>query len=175
MILTLDPSLNAFGWAIIDEQNHKIINCGCIAYPASKKTKISAMKDKVIGKYDQDTEIVGSIFRKIDDLIKTHKVGAIYTEVPIGSQSSRAAEALSMVKGLVICVANNNRCSLCPISPSKIKQFLSLDKNADKEVIYKIVLEKMPSFALFYPNLMNKTTRHAISDALSVYLSTLKV
>ena len=174
MILTLDPSLNAFGWAIIDEKTNIVHNCGCIVYPASKKTNISSMKDKVIGKYNQDTLVLTSIFKKLDDIIKTNKVAAIYTEVAIGSQSSRAAEALSMVKGLTISLAATNKLVIYPVSPSKIKEVLAFDRNATKEEIYAKVVEKFPTLKNFRPDLMTKVAKYGITDAISVFQATLK-
>jgi Holliday junction resolvasome RuvABC endonuclease subunit len=79
---------------------------------------------------------VGSIVKQLDSIIKDQKVTTIYTEIPIGYQSARATEALSMAKAVVISITSLNNCMITAVDPFKIKKKITLDKNATKDAIY---------------------------------------
>jgi Holliday junction resolvasome RuvABC endonuclease subunit len=174
MILTLDPSIAAFGWAVVNEKDNTIVQCGCFMPDKKQTVSRSKMKNKLIDGYNQDTLIIGTIAKQLASIISDRKITVIYTEAPIGSQSFRAADALSMCKATVMTVAALNNCIIVPVSPLAVKKGVIGDNHATKEEL----LEKLPNYysniASFFLNTLPKVKKHAISDALAVYASTLK-
>ena len=82
-ILANDPSIRAWGWAVLDTQGN-LIDHGCIkTEPCNKKLKIR--------KGDDRTRRIDEIYQKLLEVIEKHNVVYIVTEQPHGSQNSSAA------------------------------------------------------------------------------------
>ena len=96
-ILCLDPSLRAFGYAIL--QDNEVVTCGCI------KTDTGYKKLR-IRKGDDRMRRVSEINFKLKELFARHKIAFIVSELPHGSQSAVAAIALGLVSGAVQSMAD---------------------------------------------------------------------
>ena len=170
MILSLDPSFRAFGWALIDETNNTVLKCGKIS--VDKNATKTIYKSKILTNYMNDQVMIKKITITLNQLIKENNIKLIYTEIPIGSRSARAAECLAMVKSLVVGVATLNNCFINPLAPGTIKSNLTKNSQATKEEIYQEVIKKLPSLAGFFVQKVSKDTKYAISDAVAAYAST---
>lgn len=96
--LTNDPSITAWGWAVLTI-NGTILESGCIkTEPKSKKLRIR--------KGDDTTRRVREINKELLAAIKKHKVNFIISELPHGSQSASAAIMIGLVTGIMQTIAD---------------------------------------------------------------------
>jgi Holliday junction resolvasome RuvABC endonuclease subunit len=122
-ILTNDPSITAWGWAVI--RNGYILDSGCIkTAPENKKRRIR--------KSDDTSRRASEIVQIILKLIKHHEVDYILTEAPHGSQNANAAMMIGLVCGINVTIAecleigiefyseaDSKKCALGKISATK--------------------------------------------------------
>lgn len=102
LILGLDPSLTAYGWAVLRVDDGAVVDAGCIrTQPAKGK------QHAYVG--DDDTLRVRVITRELARVVQRHTPRAIAYETSGGAQSARAARALGIACGitgaLVECAA----------------------------------------------------------------------
>lgn len=91
-ILTCDPSLTAWGWAVLE--GNLVRDHGCIKTdPEAKKRKIREGDDMV----RRTRDIIQALVR----VINKHNVTYIVTELPHGSQNSRGAIMIGIVMGIM--------------------------------------------------------------------------
>jgi Holliday junction resolvasome RuvABC endonuclease subunit len=154
MILTLDPSLTAFGWAILDKS--KYVAGGCIK---TKKEKGLVVRS--------DHNRLKQILLVLISLRDQYKLTEVYYEVPGGSKGFRCAQALAAVRGVVLgfCVASGLKYH--EVRVGDLREALLGNKNATKDEILVYVKQKIPTFTT---KTMDEATIYAVSDALAVYL-----
>ena len=97
-VLACDPSLTAFGWAVISSDN-KILARGCI------QTKPSPAKLKV-RKGDDRCRRITEINTILLKLIKHYNIVYIVSEQPHGSQSAVAAIMIGITLGIMQTIAD---------------------------------------------------------------------
>ena len=91
-ILACDPSLTAWGWAVMS--GHQIKATGVIVTkPNAKKLRIR------VG--DDDVRRTGEIISQLGKIIDRYNVTYIVTELPHGSQNSRGAIMIGIVLGVL--------------------------------------------------------------------------
>lgn len=156
VILTNDPSITAWGWAIVTP-NNVILEAGCIkTAPEHKKKRIR--------KGDDTVRRVHEVNKVLISLVDRYNVRLILSELPHGSQNASAAVMIGIVTGIVQMLAD---CYDTPIEwysegDSKVA---TLGKRAatKKEMIVAIdKLYTVPFTRIGYKD-------EAIADALSVY------
>mgnify|MGYP001454408469 CR=1 FL=1 len=96
-ILACDPSITAWGWAVLD-QHSKILDYGCI------KT-VSQHRKLRIRKGDDSISRITELVEALISVIKTYNIKYIVSELPHGSQSAVAADAIGIVKGVMQTIA----------------------------------------------------------------------
>lgn len=173
IILTTDPSLTAFGYAIIEhnqEDECKILRVGCIqtaAYPRPKKGKPRPAMLK--------SEWENLRLRAICDTLRQECVSfnvnrALY-EDPAGSKDFNAIRALGEIKGLCIGFFSGMGIPFEGIRAKTVKKALTSNIDADKEQVEAVVINTFPEiedlFAL--SGITTKVKREAIFDAVGVY------
>ena len=152
--LVMDPSLTAFGWAIVNGDEY--IEGGCIKTKPSKK----------------DADHLDIIFRgsyiamTLKKLIEEHKPDEAEFEIPVGSKSSKALRALAMVEGIVISALTQHKIPFKAIMARNVKLALTGKRNAEKEEILEVVKQHFPIDLT-----LTKVELFAISDALAVHLA----
>ena len=97
-ILTNDPSITAWGWAVLTP-NGQVLATGCI------KTKPQAKKRR-IRKGDDIVRRISEINQTLLQVIKQYNVVHILTELPHGSQNANAAVMIGLVTGIVQTVSD---------------------------------------------------------------------
>lgn len=154
-LMACDPSITAFGFAIINEG--KIIHTGCIkTVPDDKKSKIR--------KGDSTVRRIAEINSVLLDAIKKYNVKYIVTEQPHGSQSASAAVMIGIVTGMLKTMADCLDLGIEWYSEGDSKKHLLGKRNAIKtetiDAIKKIY--KVEWFNVGYKD-------EAVADALAVY------
>lgn len=155
-ILTNDPSLAAWGWAVVDFGG-RVIDSGII------KTESQAKKLR-IRKGDDRIRRVSEIVQALLELINIYDVRMILSELPHGSQNAQAAMMVGMVGGVVQAMAD---CLGIPVewySEGDAKKALVGSRSATKEKI-KNKVAKLYNITWTGP----KYRDEAVADALAVY------
>jgi Holliday junction resolvasome RuvABC endonuclease subunit len=97
-ILTNDPSMTAWGWAVLDS-NGTVQLVGAIkTAPEQKKRRIR--------KSDDTTRRASEIIKELLYLIKRYNIQYILSESPHGSQNASAAVMIGMVAGIMQTLAD---------------------------------------------------------------------
>lgn len=156
-VLCLDPSLRAFGWAVIE--NNDLIDGGCIVTKKAKGMKVS----------DADTEALSQIAKTLKAILEKYPCEKIVFENSVGSKSSRANQALGYVKGLVIAACIFYGSDFTAIKSKSIKKHLTTNNNATKDEVLFKVKEIFKSFDKKVGHLP-KFKLYAVSDAAAVFL-----
>lgn len=153
MTLCLDPSLRAYGWAIINKGD--IIAGGCIRTKPGKPY------------YKSDITSAIHIAQELKRIILEHKPDLVLIETPIGSKSSRGSVALNLVKGitLALCVVYDKE--FRNIVAKEVKSKNTGNINASKDEILKKVKQKYKSFDTIIGN-SPKVVVYAVSDAAAL-------
>lgn len=155
-IMAHDPSITAWGWAIIDSQSN-VVDMGCI------KTEPNHKKNR-IRKGDDSVRRLTEIANVICDTIKQHNVCCIVSELPHGSQSASAAIMIGAVTGLLTGLAVVSAVPIEWFSEADSKKALLQKNSATKQetidAVTKILKVQWTG---------TKYKDEAIADALSVF------
>lgn len=156
-ILTNDPSLTAWGWAVVDE-NSNVMVAGCI------KTQPTAQKLRV-RKGDDRTRRITEINTVLLDVIRLWDVNYILSELPHGSQSAVSAVMIGITAGIMQTISD---CKQIPIewySEADSKKSVLKKKSATKDDM----LEEIKNL---YPNVVWTGVGYkdeAVADALAIH------
>ena len=159
-ILTNDPSIAAWGWAVIEYQSGQasILDSGCI------KTE-SEHKKRRIRKSDDTARRLEIISQELLRVTKKYKVEWVVSEAPHGSQSASAAIMIGAVAGLMVAFCVTLGLPLEWYSEGDAKKHLlnkrSATKNETVDCIIKVYGKKW-STGIKYKD-------EAVADALAVF------
>lgn len=161
IVLTLDPSFSATGWAVVEitDVKFKVIAVGCI--------KTSSKEKKKTFKFIEKTRQLVTGIKNV--LLDYPEVTEIISEIPVGSQSSSAIQALAACHGIVSSVAVLNNLDVKWVSAKDVKEYVVGDRNAEKHQVEQAVLTKLPQCL---DNIKHKYAREAIADALACCIFT---
>ena len=160
-VMVHDPSITAWGWAIIDSQSN-VVDIGCIkTEPNHKKNRIRKGDDSV----RRLTEIANIIHEKIEQ----HNVCCMVSELPHGSQSASAAIMIGAVTGLLTGIAVVTGVPIEWFSEADSKKMLLRKNSATKQETINAVSKL---FSIKWTGVKYKD--EAIADALSVFNVALK-
>ena len=91
-VLTNDPSLTAWGWAVLD-QHGEILEVGCIkTAPEHKKRRIRVGDDNI--------RRISEINLTLKHVIERYNISYMLSELPHGSQNANAAKMIGMVAAI---------------------------------------------------------------------------
>lgn len=166
-ILACDPSVTAWGFAVMDWRG-AVMEGGCV------KTESLAKKLR-IRKGDDTIRRISEITNVLLYLIKEYRVTYIVSELPHGSQSAAAAEMLGITKGIMQTLADTLNIGIEWYSEGDSKKALLGKISATK-------LETIQAVSKLYniPKTGNKTkptapwsgvqyVDEAVADSVSVY------
>ena len=155
-VLTNDPSMTAWGWAVLDHDAN-IIDCGCIkTAPEQKKRRIRASDDRT----RRTVEITQELLR----LIRKYNIKYILTESVHGSQNAQAAIMIGITTGVLTAISECLEISLESYNEQDSKKCLLGKKSATKADTVEAIdrLYDVPFTNIGYKD-------EAIADAISVY------
>lgn len=156
MVLTNDPSLTAWGYAVIDE-NHVVTRHGAI------KTESMAKKLK-IRKGDDMIRRLSEIIIELLTVMDENAVRLIVSELPHGSQNAAAARMIGAVTGLLQAIATVKGIPIEWYSECDAKKALTGRRSVAKnETIQHIKKHYNIVFAGV------KWIDQAVADAMAVY------
>lgn len=140
-VLAVDPSITAYGWAILSSDS-RILDSGCIKTASNHKKLRIRKGDDSISRITEISEVLISA-------IKTYNIKYIVAELPHGSQSAVAADAIGIVKGITQAIAvclnigiewysegDSKKALLGKLSGSKMETMYAIDK------LYKVPITK---------------------------------
>ncbi len=154
-VLALDPSLTAFGWAVIS--GRKIITFGCEkTEPAKQKTRIRKGDDRM--------QRIAKLVSALIDICNRYEIALIVSELPHGSQSAVAATALGLVSGMVQTFADVKEIPLEWFSEADSKLSLLGKRSATKE---ETITKVNAHFDVKWTGVKYKD--EAVADAISIY------
>jgi Holliday junction resolvasome RuvABC endonuclease subunit len=155
-ILTNDPSMTAWGWAVMSYQG-EVIKTGCI------KTETEGKKRR-IRKSDETCQRISEINNILLGVIKENNVNYILTESPHGSQNASAAVMIGAVAAIMQTISDCFGIGIEFYSEQDSKKCLLGKKSATKQ-------ETIDAIAKIYdvPWAKTKYKDEAVADAIAVY------
>lgn len=158
-VLALDPSLTAFGYAVLD--GYKVLECGCI------KTKPSPKVHK-IRKGDDRCRRIQEILNVFFTLFEKYPIKFIISEQPHGSQSASAATSLGIMLGIVETLSVFKGVAVEWYSEQESKRCILYKNEATKaEMIEAVRAKKYTGW--FREGDRKKAINEAVADALAVH------
>lgn len=162
VILTNDPSMTAWGWAVIYKD--QVIDSGCIkTQPDHKKKRIRKSDDTLRRISDINSILLG--------IIEKYQVCFIVSEAPHGSQNASAAVMVGMVAGILQTLADVLNIPIEWYSEMDSKKALLGKKSASKN-------ETIQAIKNIYSSLKFKNIKYhdeAVADAMSIYFTACKL
>jgi Holliday junction resolvasome RuvABC endonuclease subunit len=160
-ILTNDPSMTAWGWAVLDFKGN-ILKTGCIkTAPDSKKKNLRKGDDRV----RRAAEIINQLHEIVDEF----NVKLIISEQPHGSQNASAAVMIGMVIGMLQAFAIGRNVGIEWYSEGDVKRELFHRQAVAKKEMIDYISQKL-SFQFSGTKYIDE----AVADSLGVYLTAVK-
>ncbi len=156
IILTNDPSITAWGWAVIN--NGKVKAAGCISTSSEQKARR-------IRKGDDTVRRVSEINQELLAVIRRWDVNYIVSELPHGSQSASAAVMIGICTGVMQTMADALNLGIEWYSEADAKKAMSGKRSVSKA-------EMIETVKLSYKDILwdrAKFRNEAIADAMAVY------
>ena len=156
MILTNDPSLTAWGYAVINSDGI-VRDAGCI------KTS-SESKARRIRKGDDRVRRISEINHILLLKIRDWGVGYILSELPHGSQTASAAVMIGITAGIAQTLADSFKLGIEWYSEGDAKKHLLNKRSATKQEVINAISEHydIPWTGVKYKD-------EAIADAMAIY------
>lgn len=154
-IMALDPSLRAFGVAILNKDN--VLYTECIKTQAlNKKTRIR--------KGDDDIRRISYIALRIKQIVKNYNVSVVVSEMIHGSQNYSGAKTLGIIESMISCMSVFLDIPLEFYFENDIKKYIFNRRSVSKD-------ETLEFISLNYPFewKKDKESNYAIADAIAVY------
>ena len=163
VVLGLDPSVAAYGWAIVElgAGTPRVVAAGCIA------TSFDAERDDYV--FEQDGDRIDELARALLQIIEhARTVGRVTVafEAMGGSQSSRALKMLSFAFAITRSVCVATRAQSVGLRAAEVKLVMTGDRDAEKHVVAGAV-EKAIGWT---SSAKSKVVREAETDAVAVAL-----
>jgi len=159
-VLTNDPSMTAWGWAVVSlsEDQTIVLKTGCI------KTE-SEYKKRRIRKSDDRVRRLGLLTHELDTIIRDFGVEWLLTETPHGSQSASAALMIGAVLGVIATLATCHRLPIEWYSENDAKKHLAGTGTLSKANTIKLISEEYGRDWITHTKYIDE----AVADALAVF------
>jgi len=146
IVLGIDPGTVIMGYSVIhvvaDEISVKEIDV----------LKLPIKKDNY--------ERLQLIYQKVTELVQLHRPHALAIEAPFFGKNVQSMLKLGRAQGVAIAAAMSLRVPVTEYSPKRIKQSITGNGNADKEQVWKMILN--------ITHLQDKPKHFDATDALAV-------
>lgn len=155
-IMTNDPSLTAWGYAILNNRS-QVLKVGCLrTEPRAKKLRIRVGDDNV--------RRISELNINLIELIETHNVRYLLAELPHGSQMAKGAQMIGMVTGILQAIADCKRLGIEWYSEGDAKTCLLGRRSVTKSQTIDAIEQHYT-----IPWTRYKYANEAIADAMAVY------
>lgn len=158
VILANDPSITAWGFAVLDAQGN-ILDSGCIkTAPEQKKRRIR--------KSDDTCRRVSEINQRLLEMIRKWKVTFLLSELPHGSQNASAAVMIGITTGIGQTLADALAIPIEWYSEGDSKRAILHKQAATKGEMVDAIAELYP------PHRWKTNTKYideAVADALAIH------
>lgn len=156
-ILTNDPSMTAWGWAVVTPQG-KVVDSGAIkTQPSHKKLGIR--------KGDDRARRITEINSELLEVIEKWKIKLILSEQPHGSQSAVAAVMIGITAGIVQTMGDCLDIAVEWFSEAEAKKAISGKRSVGKDEM--VVIAKTKFSNVNWRN--TKWIDQAVADSLAVF------
>lgn len=155
-ILTNDPSMTAWGWAVLNTDN-EVIKAGCIkTQPEYKKLRIR--------KGDDTVRRVSDITKELLKVFDMYPIKLILSELPHGSQNAQAAVMIGVVTGIMQALSTSLNIPIEWFSEQDAKKTLTGRKSVTKREIINAI-DKI--YSIRWKGIKYKD--EAIADSLAIH------
>jgi Holliday junction resolvasome RuvABC endonuclease subunit len=163
VILALDPSFTAWGWAVVEVNgdDDRLVDCGTI------RTK-KGEKKLGLRVADDDLRRCQEIFTELERIWKKYDPAGIVTEVSGGAQSARASRTIGMTEGILASFI------MAKGAPAEFYTALEAKMAATRKRKASKVDVQVAMRARFGDRLVPrapKPCREAVCDALAVFMA----
>lgn len=133
VILGIDPSFTATGYAVIKKESGKqyLISCGYIPLPSSK----------------QMHERIGMFYDFFEKMIQQHQITVISLETPFLGKNAQTFLKLGYLRGALHLLTYKYRLQLTEYSPKEIKLAVTGFGGAQKDQVQRVVHMLFPGLA----------------------------
>jgi Holliday junction resolvasome RuvABC endonuclease subunit len=170
----MDPSLTEFGYAVICENLDSLDSNGQNFFiqemDSIKTNKSEKVKQKLKKNTNDTTDRLIYIASILSKLIKDYDIKFADFEIPVGSKSAIAGNALAGVRGLVVGICTALSLEIKTIEAREVKILLTGNRDAEKQEILNYVEDRVPTF-LKHATKYTKAKKFACADAVAVYLA----
>lgn len=148
IVLGIDPSFTATGYALIKKENNKqaLISCGFLPLPASKEMQ----------------ERIGMFHDFFENMIKQYHVTHISLETPFLGKNAQTFLKLGYLRGTLHLLCYKYNLKLIEYSPKEIKLAVTGFGGAQKDQVERVVYMLFPGLAV--------QKKHDITDAIAISL-----
>lgn len=156
-VLSFDPSLTAWGWVVMDGEDHRVLACGCIkTEPQHKKLRTRVGDDRV--------RRINELNRQLLKIICDWDVQYLLSEQPHGSQSAVSAIMVGITLGIGQTLSDSLNLGIEWYSEGDAKKALSNKKSLSKQ-------QTIEEIGKLYdvPWTGTKYRDEAVADAIAVY------
>lgn len=156
-VISFDPSLTAWGWVVMDGEDNRVLDCGCIkTEPLHKKLRTRVGDDRI--------RRINELNQQLLKVIRSWNVRYIVSEQPHGSQSAVSAIMVGITLGIGQTLSDTLNMGIEWYSEGDAKKALSNRKNLSKQQTIEEIkkLYDVPFTGTKYKD-------EAVADAIAVY------
>jgi crossover junction endodeoxyribonuclease RuvC len=148
VVLGVDPSFTATGYAIIKKESGKqsLISCGFLPLPASKQ-----MQDRI-----------GIFYDFFEQMIQKNQVTHIALETPFLGKNAQTFLKLGYLRGTLHLLCYKHNLTLIEYSPKEIKLAVTGFGCAQKDQVARVIY-------MLFPALLSQK-KHDVTDAIAISL-----
>lgn len=166
LVVGLDPSLTAFGWAVVEASTKLVVSAGCICTKPDPKGAHLYQADKDGARVDS---IASALIGLLRDVVGNGAPYVVAVEAPAGAQHASTAKALGLSYGIArtLCAAFDK--NPITVQAHEVKQRVGGARLASKDDVKAGVLRicEWSSIASTAP------AREGETDAVGVALTAL--
>ncbi len=154
-VLANDPSITAWGWAVI--QDDKVVASGCIKTGSEQKARRIRKGDDTVRRVSEINEALLGVIREWD-------VNYVVSELPHGSQSASAAVMIGVCTGIMQTIADCLNLAVEWYSEADAKKAVTGRRSVGKQEMIDIIAGM---YEIHWHKVKYKD--EAVADAMAVY------
>ena len=162
IVLGLDPSLTAFGWALVSlEERPRVISAGCI------RAKLAKRRTKSAPKTAGSAARLAAIARGVLEVLDAQKPDRVVSECPTGGRNAATAKALGQSFAITVTCCEVAGRPAAFVTPLAVKRAATGSTDASKDDVAAGV-ERLTGWR---SSASTAPAREAEADAVAVALT----